>query len=101
LLQLYEQQIGAEKSRQLLRLLAAFPYLLRHRIRPNSLFRKLLDPKYKLLYDDLAGSDNDAEVAGVADVEESTGMSRHKTRELYWVDKRTLPWRLLPKVRVF
>jgi hypothetical protein len=108
LLQLYEQQIGAEKSRQLLRLLAAFPYLLRHRIRPNSLFRKLLDPKYKrdpehslLLYDDLAGSDNDAEAAGVADVEESTGMSRRKTRELYWVDKRTLPWRLLPKVRVF
>jgi len=104
LLQLYEQQIGAEKSRQLLRLLAAFPYLLRHRIRPNSLFRKLLDPKYKrdpehslLLYDDLAGSDNDAEAAGVADVEESTGMSRRKTRELYWVDKRTLPWRLLPK----
>lgn len=23
-------------------------------------------------------------------------MSRRKTRELYWVDKRTLPWRLLP-----
>jgi hypothetical protein len=37
----------------------------------------------------------------VADVEESTGMSRRKTRELYWVDKRTLPWRLLLKVRVF
>jgi len=88
--------------------LVSFPYLLRHRIRPNSLFRKLLDPKYKrdpehslLLYDDLAGSDNDAEAAGVADVEEPTGMSRHKTGELYWVDKRTLPWRLLPKVRMF
>lgn len=25
-------------------------------------------------------------------------MSRRKTRELYWVDKRTLPWQLLPSL---
>ena len=41
-------------------------------------------------------SDSDAEAAAVATDEETTGMSRRKPRELYWVDKRTLPWRLLP-----
>jgi len=104
MIKLYETQLGAEKHRRLLKLLAAFPYLLRHRIRPNLLYRKLLDPKYKrdpehslLLYDDLANFDDDAEAAGLANEEESTGKSRRKTRELYWVDKRTLPWRLLPK----
>lgn len=44
----------------------------------------------------LAISDSDAEAAAVATDEETTGMSRRKPRELYWVDKRTLPWRLLP-----
>ena len=108
MIKLYETQLGAEKHRRLLKLLAAFPYLLRHRIRPNLLYRKLLDPNYKrdpehslLLYDDLANLDDDAEAAGLANEEESTGKSRRKTRELYWVDKRTLPWRLLPKVRIF
>ena len=43
-----------------------------------------------------ATSDSDAEAAAVATDEETTGMSRRKPRELYWVDKRTLPWRLLP-----
>ena len=28
--------------------------------------------------------------------EETTGISRRNPRELYWVDTRTLPWRLLP-----
>jgi len=31
----------------------------------------------------------------VASDEEITGISRRKPRSLYWVDKRTLPWRLL------
>ena len=33
----------------------------------------------------------------MASDEEKTGISRRKPRELYWVDKRTLPWRLLPE----
>jgi len=101
---IFEQPIGTDKKRRVLRLLAAFPYLLRHRIRPNLLFRKLLDTNYPrdpenslLLYDDIAQLDNDSEAAGVANDEEETGMSRRKPRELCWVDKRTLPWRLLPK----
>jgi predicted membrane chloride channel (bestrophin family) len=104
MVQIFDRPIGSQKKRKVLRLLAAFPYLLRHRIRPNLLFRKLLDSNYPrdpehslLLYDDIAQLDNDSEAAGVANEEEETGMSRRKPRELCWVDKRTLPWRLLPK----
>jgi predicted membrane chloride channel (bestrophin family) len=35
MMNLYEQEMGRSKRRRLQRLLAAFPYLLRHRIRPN------------------------------------------------------------------
>jgi predicted membrane chloride channel (bestrophin family) len=100
---LYEQEMGIEKRRRIQRLLAAFPYLLRHRIRPNLVMRRVDDDQYPrdpensiLLYQDAAALDTDLEVAAVATEEEETGKSRRKTRTLYWVDKRTLPWRLLP-----
>lgn len=50
-----------------------------------------------LLYQDKALYDNDPEAAAVANQEANMGKSRRKTRPLYWVDKRTLPWRLLPR----
>jgi len=100
---LYEGQITIEKRRRIQRLLAAFPYLLRHRIRPDLVMRRVddedheRDPEHSIiLYQDAAAIDNDIEAAAVATAEEETGMSRRKTRQLYWVDKRTLPWRLLP-----
>jgi len=100
---LYENEIGIDKRRRIQRLLAAFPYLLRHRIRPNLVMRRLDDAEYKrdpentiLLYQDSGPTDNDHEAASVARDEEERGKSRRKTRPLFWVDKRTLPWRLLP-----
>eukprot|EP00957_Ditylum_brightwellii_P019902 1501526-Ditylum_brightwellii.AAC.1 len=55
------------------------------------------DPEHSLLlYRDEVRSDLDNELAALASDEEETGASRRKTRQLYWVDKRTLPWRLLP-----
>mmetsp|Transcript_18068 Transcript_18068/g.22776 ORF Transcript_18068/g.22776 Transcript_18068/m.22776 type:complete len:523 (-) Transcript_18068:115-1683(-) len=103
LVKLYEGPIGSSKLRRLNRLLAAFPYLLRFRIRPNSIMKKIDDPDFTrdpefslILYQDHAISDSDAEAAAVASDEETTGISRRRPRELYWVDKRTLPWRLLP-----
>ena len=47
LVKLYEAQIGTAKVRRVNRLLAAFPYLLRFRIKPNSIMRKLDDPDVK------------------------------------------------------
>ena len=100
---LYEQEMGIEKRRRIQRLLAAFPYLLRHRIRPNLVMRRVDDDQYPrdpensiLLYQDAAALDTDPVVGAVATEEEETGKSRRKPRTLYWVDKRTLPWRLLP-----
>jgi predicted membrane chloride channel (bestrophin family) len=103
MMNLYEHEIGKSKRRRLQRLLAAFPYFLRHRIRPNLVMFRLddeenvRDPEHSIvLYQDKAVDDLDPETAAVAAQEESKGKSRRKTRSLYWVDKRTLPWRLLP-----
>jgi predicted membrane chloride channel (bestrophin family) len=104
LMNLYEVEMGRSKRRRLQRLLAAFPYLLRHRIRPNLVMYRLddeenvRDPENSIvLYQDRAADDLDPEAAAVATQEENAGNSRRRTRPLYWVDKRTLPWRLLPK----
>lgn len=104
MIRLYESDIGTEKRRRLQKLLVAFPYLLRHRIRPNLVMRRLDDQRDPvntiLLYQDRALTDNDPEAAVVAQTEEQTGRSRRKQRTLYYVDKRTLPWRLLPGTSV-
>jgi len=98
---LYKSHMGSARLRRVQNLLAAFPYFLRYRIRPQSIMKRLNDPEFVrdkknslLLYPDHATSDADVEAAKVASVEETTGASRRRTRELYWVDKRTLPWRL-------
>ena len=101
MVKLYDTEIGSKRKRRVQRLLAAFPYLLRYRIRPNSVMRRIDDPGRDpehslLLYQDMAAPDNDVEAGAVATDEEMTGKSRRKPRELYWVDSRTLPWRLLP-----
>ena len=100
---LYENEIGRSKRRRMQRLLASFPYLLRHRIRPNLVMYRLddevnvRDPENSIvLYEDKAANDLDPEAAEIATQEENEGKSRRRTRPLYWVDKRTLPWRLLP-----
>jgi len=102
MVKLYEVEIGSKKRRRVQRLLAAFPYLLRHRIQPNTVMHLIgdtehpRDPEHSLLlYDDKTNNDNDAEAAAIAKTEETTGKSRRKPRQLYWVDKRSLPWRLL------
>jgi ion channel-forming bestrophin family protein len=103
MMMLYDSEIGPVKCRRLQRLLVAFPYLLRHRIRPNLVMRRLDDDQYTrdpentiLLYQDTGTRDNDPEAAVLAQEEEVTGKSRRRKRALYWVDRRTLPWRLLP-----
>ena len=93
---MYEKEIGVDKRRRVQRLLAAFPFLLRHRVRPNLVMHRVddelvvRDPQNTLLlYQDRALLDNDPEAAAVANMEANTGTSRRKTRSLFWVDKRT------------
>lgn len=47
MVKLYEGEIGTAKLRRLNRLLAAFPYLLRFRIRPNSIMKRIDDQEVK------------------------------------------------------
>ncbi|KAL7452678.1 hypothetical protein ACHAWC_004401, partial [Mediolabrus comicus] len=105
LIKLYEFAIGTSKVRRINNLLASFPYLLRHRIRPSLMsMRRVNDPEYErdpenslLLYPDASLRDTDPDVAALAyDGEEAGKPSRRMKRELCWVDKRTLPWKLLP-----
>jgi len=104
MVKLYEFAIGTSKCRRINKLLASFPYLLRHRIRPSLMqLRRIDDPSVVrdpenslLLYPDVSIRDTDPDVAALAYDEEETGSSRRKSRELCWVDKRTLPWKLLP-----
>lgn len=95
---LYEVEVGRDRRRRLQRLLAAFPYLLRQRIRPNLVMYRLddaeniRDPEHSLvLY-----QDRDPEATAVVTQEDNEGTTRRRARPLYWVDKRTLPWKLLP-----
>jgi predicted membrane chloride channel (bestrophin family) len=111
MLMLYEREIGIDRRRRLQRLLAAFPYLLRHRIRPQVVKMHRLDdetiqrdPKQTiLLYQDEGPTDDtDLQAAALAETEEETtarrrlAAHRKPARPLFWVDRRTLPWRLLP-----
>jgi len=105
MIKLYETAIGTSRCRRINSLLASFPYLLRHRIRPSLMtFYRVNDSKIErdpehslLLYPDESLVDTDVEVAWLAyDEEYETGSTRRKTRELCWVDKRTLPWKLIP-----
>merc|ERR1711957_1093903 len=82
---LYEPQMGSARLRRVQRLLAAFPYLLRSRIRPSQNMKRVDDPSHVrdpefslILYPDHATSDSDADAAAVATDEEATGMSRRK-----------------------
>jgi len=105
MLKLYEFAIGTKKLRRINNLLASFPYLLRHRIRPSLMSGMISvkdsnverDPENSLLlYPDESLRDTDPEVVARAYEEEETGASRRKKRELFFVDKRTLPWKLIP-----
>ncbi|KAL7557991.1 hypothetical protein ACA910_000038 [Epithemia clementina (nom. ined.)] len=105
MMMLYEQEIGMDKRRRLQKLLAAFPYLLRHRIRPNLVMKRLDDNQFErdpentiLLYQDQGPTDDDEQAAAMAQTEEGSGrrINVNDRPTLFWVDKRTLPWRLLP-----
>mmetsp|Transcript_35911 Transcript_35911/g.86673 ORF Transcript_35911/g.86673 Transcript_35911/m.86673 type:complete len:1040 (+) Transcript_35911:123-3242(+) len=104
MIKLYEFALGASKCRRINGLLASFPYLLRHRIRPSLMtFYRVNDMNVErdrenslLLYPDESRRDTDPDAAALAYDEEETGSSRRKPRELCWVDRRTLPWKLIP-----
>lgn len=80
MVKLYEYAIGTPKCRRIRQLIASFPYLLRHRIRPSLMqMKKVNDPSFVrdpenslLLYPDVSMKDTDPEIAALAYDEEET-----------------------------
>ena len=94
MLSLYEDEIGTEKISRIKSTLAAFPYLLRHHIRPKCLdckasdvpqqFRlKLLQPPFDIVE---TRHEGDISNGGVVDPDSYEGKP-----QLCSVDKRSLP----------
>lgn len=100
MMNLYRQDIGDARRSRITQLLAAFPYLLRHHIRPKCLEcngkntpkeNRILLPE-PLIEPVETRHDNDKTNGGSTNAEVLQG---GLTSEC-WVDKTTLPWSLFP-----
>lgn len=98
MLMLYEKELGNERSDRLRRVLASFPYLLRHHIRPrclnckdvpNEFKLKLIEPLHEMVQTRHEGDKNHGGIWQDHD-------DRLPTRNCY-VDKRNFPWSLMPE----
>ena len=97
MIQLYSKEVGPDRERLLLNLIAAFPYLLRLHIRPGCLCRspESIDPNYRLMMNQPAVAPVDSRYEGdkATDLAGLNAMESHDC----WVDKRNLPWSLFQK----
>ena len=104
MMNLYRPDIGDERRSRMTQLLAAFPYMLRHHIRPKCLEcngknipkeNRILLPEP--LFEPVETRHDDDKTNGG-----STGpmVLRGGLTSECWVDKRTLPWSLFPDAAV-
>ena len=94
---LYEHEIGHSRAKRLQHLLAAFPYLLRHHIRPrcvDSNTEELQQSGHGLLLQEQPGFPVETRYEGDREARHKTSVEPQRN---CWVDKRRLPWSLLPE----
>lgn len=84
----YEREVGPRRKQRIQRLLAAFPYLLHHHIQPRCLDHSQCEALKGTPYALLLHEPSEKKKFG------SINSTSH-AREC-WVDKRSLPWCLLP-----
>ena len=102
LITLYSKEVGADRMQRLFKLIAAYPYLLRHHIRPGCLcvenFNKI-DPIYRLMLREpslmAVETRHDGDKQSLGGTTDSQTVWRQR-REC-WVDRRNLPWSLFPE----
>jgi len=102
---LYKDDLGPEKTRRLKHFLAAFPYLLRHHIQPSCLssdaISQIIGTEYALLLseqtDQQCVKPNRSHHNGNVNNGEGNTLSSRSEHNC-WVDRRTLPWSLLPNI---
>jgi len=104
MINLYENEVGGSRAKRIINLIAAFPYLLRHHIRPGCLCgddsiqydaenRLLLrDPLIEMIETRHEGD----KTSGGSTLPLVDGSYKRSKRQC-WVDKRNLPWSLLEK----
>lgn len=97
MIQLYSNEVGSDRMQRIYKLIAAYPYLLRHHIRPGCLCvddHSSIDPAYRLMLQEPSlravetRHDGDKQVPGG-----TTTLNKQRRREC-WVDRRKLPWNL-------
>ena len=98
MIQLYANEVGSDRMQRIYKLIAAYPYLLRHHIRPGCLCvddHSSIDPAYRLMLQEptmLA-----VETRHDGDKQSPGGTTRSimtTQRRECWVDRRKLPWKL-------
>jgi predicted membrane chloride channel (bestrophin family) len=101
-IQLYSKEVGPERRQRMTKLVAAFPYLLRHHIRSGCLCDNdygKIDPDHRLLLREPAllavetRHDGDKQCFGGT----TKCKEMWRDRRECWVDRRKLPWSLFPE----
>jgi predicted membrane chloride channel (bestrophin family) len=98
LLNCYEKEIGPERISTIKHLLAAFPYLLRHHIRPRCQIQENIPPEYSLTLHEQSVEVVDTRYEGDTNSGGLTSLSKLQVYPHYMhctVDKRSPPWNLL------
>ena len=88
MISVYEQNVGTGRKQRIQRLLAAFPYLLHHHIQPRCLDHSQCE--------DLKGSPHALVLHEPRPIKIGQNRGNLSTERECWVDKRSLPWCLLP-----
>jgi predicted membrane chloride channel (bestrophin family) len=97
MVQLYEKEVGSDRKRRVINLVAAFPYLLRHHVRPGCLCE---DKEEDIPIDDRL-SLNRYSTAVVDTRYEGDSLSKTNSAANSpsdcWVNRQQYPWRLFEK----
>jgi Bestrophin, RFP-TM, chloride channel len=100
---LYKNEIGVSKLQSMMNLLAAFPYLLRHHIRPGCLCESTaatIPSNWRLRLDERpVDLETRHEGDNLLKYNAGSGVSRRNQRPHCWVDRRNLPWRLFESAK--
>lgn len=96
---LYQKDLGVQKLKRVLRLLAAFPYLLHQHIQPQS-DSSAKDSEFGLLLPDRRGFRNVVRGDPMRRVRPKSNSNKSnqpgERNEPMWADRRKLPWCLFP-----
>lgn len=92
---LYDREVGNPRKQRILNLVAAFPYLLRHHIRPGCLCDESIDESHP---HGLLLKEPNCEVVQTRHEGDKAAMSaaQYACQPECYVDKRNLPWSLFP-----